>query len=119
MVILFIASIVVIEAAIAIMAIVVNVVIVVIMVFTRRCPKWYLMSCYGGLRYADVSLTSLSDMKTIYRRCLGNSGRAFNHATSQENPDNEVPTLTQRQRGRVVSALDSQSGGPGFESRCI
>ena len=22
-----------------------------------------------------------------------------------------------RQRGRVVSALDSQSGGPGFESR--
>ena len=91
MVILFIASIVVIEAAIAIMA---NVVIVVIMVFTRRSPKWYLMSCYGGLRYADVSLTSLSDMKTIYRRCLGNSGRAFNHATLQENPDNEVPTLT-------------------------
>ena len=91
MVILFIASIVVIEAAIAIMA---NVVIVVIMVFTRRSPKWYLMSCYGGLRYADVSLTSLSDMKTIYRRCLGNSGRAFNHATSQENPDNVVPTLT-------------------------
>ena len=91
MVILFIASIVVIEAAIAIMA---NVVIVVIMVFTRRSPKWYLMSCYGGLRYADVSLTSLSDMKTIYRRCLGNSGRAFNHATLQENPENEVPTLT-------------------------
>ena len=94
MVILFIASIVVIKAAIAIMAIVANVVIVVIMVFTRRSPKWYLMSCYGGLRYADVSLTSLSDMKTIYRRCLGNSGRAFNHATLQENPDNEVPTLT-------------------------
>ena len=93
MVILFIASIVVIEAAIAIMAIVANVVIVV-MVFTRRSPKWYLMSCYGDLRYADVSLTSLSDMKTIYRRCLGKSGRAFNHATSQENPDNVVPTLT-------------------------
>ena len=59
MVILFIASIVVIEAAIAIMAIVANVVIVVIMVFTRRSPKWYLISCYGELRYADVSLHCL------------------------------------------------------------
>ena len=57
MVILFIASIVVIEVVIAIMAIVVNVVIVVIVVFTPRSPKWYLMSCYGGLRYADMSLT--------------------------------------------------------------
>lgn len=106
MVILFIASIVVIEVVIAIMAIVVNVVIVVIVVFTPRSPKWYLMSCYGGLRYADMSLvvdhrrlrsreTLLSDMKAICRRCLGNSGRAFNHhATSSENPDNEVPTRT-------------------------
>ena len=51
--------IVVIEAVIAIMAIVVNVVIVVIIVFTRRSPKWYLMSGYGGLRYADVSLHCL------------------------------------------------------------
>lgn len=54
MVILFIASIVVIEV---VMAIVVNVVIVVIVVFTPRSPKCYLMSCYGGLRYVDMSLT--------------------------------------------------------------
>lgn len=32
--------------------------------------------------------------------------------------DDRQTTAAQKQRDRVVSTSDSQSGGPGFESRC-